>query len=78
MGGLRNAYETVVTEHDHLGDTGVEGRKVLKWFLNTLYVRVWTESIWLKLGTRRWSVITLHERSGTMKRWKFLDQLQDY
>jgi hypothetical protein len=36
---------------DHLGDTGVDGRIILRWILRKWDVRVWTGSSWLRIGT---------------------------
>ena len=41
-GGLR--------ERAHLGDPGVDGRIILRWFFRKWDV-VWTESSWLRIGT---------------------------
>jgi len=38
-------------ERDHLGDTGVDGRNILRWIFRTWDVWVWTGSSWLRIGT---------------------------
>jgi hypothetical protein len=38
-------------ERDYLEDTGVDGRIVLRWIIREWDVGVWTESIWLRIGT---------------------------
>jgi hypothetical protein len=46
--GRREAYTGFwwgnLRERDHLGDTGVDGRIILKWILMKWDVRVWTRS----------------------------------
>jgi hypothetical protein len=36
-------------ERDHLGDPGVDGRKMLRWIFRKLDVGVWTGSSWLRI-----------------------------
>jgi len=36
---------------DHLGDPGVDGRIILRWFFRKWDVWVWTGSNWLRIGT---------------------------
>jgi len=43
-----------VRERDHLKDQGVDGRIILKWIFRKLGGLVWTELIWLSLGTVGW------------------------
>jgi hypothetical protein len=38
---------------DHLGDTGVDGKLIIRWIFRKLDVGVWTSSSWLKIGTGR-------------------------
>jgi len=38
-------------ERDHLGDTGVDGRIILRWIFRKWDVEVWTGSSWLSIGT---------------------------
>jgi hypothetical protein len=37
-------------ERDHLEDTGVDGRIILRWIFRKGNVGPWTESIWLRIG----------------------------
>ena len=37
-------------ERDHLGDTGVDGRIILRWISRKFDVGVWTVSSWLRIG----------------------------
>jgi len=38
-------------ERDHLEDTGVDGRVILRWIFSKLDVGVWTGSSWLRIST---------------------------
>jgi len=40
------------TEGDHLGDAGLDGRIILRWIFRKWDVRVWTGSIWPRVGIR--------------------------
>jgi len=40
-----------LSEKVHLGDGGLDGRKILRWAFRKWDVRVWTGSIWLSIGT---------------------------
>ena len=57
MSGLKkkkSAYRVLVRipeGENHLGNIGVDGTTVLKWFLNSLIGRAWTGVMWLKIGT---------------------------
>ena len=37
-------------ERDHLGDTGVDGRIILRWIFRKWDVGIWTGSIWLRIS----------------------------
>ena len=54
MGKRRGVYRVWcgnLKEVDHLGDTGVNGRIILRWTFEKWVVRVWTGSRWLRIGT---------------------------
>jgi len=36
-----------LSEKVHLGDAGLDGRKILRWIFRKWNVRIWTGSIWL-------------------------------
>ena len=38
-------------ERDHLENTGVDGRIILRWISRKWDVRAWTGSMWLRTGT---------------------------
>jgi hypothetical protein len=50
----RDVYSVLVGEPGGkrpLGITGIDGRIILRWIFTKWYVRAWTGSIWLKIGT---------------------------
>jgi len=58
MGRVRSTYGHIqsfaggnLRERDYLGDTGVDGRIILRRIFKKLDVWVWTGSIWLRIGT---------------------------
>jgi hypothetical protein len=54
MGERRGAYRTLVRKpegRNHLEDSGVDGRIILKWIFERLVGGGWTGSIWLRIGT---------------------------
>ena len=40
-----------LSERDHLKDPGLDGRIILIWIFRKWDVRVWTGSVWLRIGT---------------------------
>jgi hypothetical protein len=53
MGETRNAYDILVENlkgRDKLKDLGVDGN-ILEWILGKQGGRVWTDCIWLGIGT---------------------------
>ena len=38
-------------ERHHLGDPGIDGRKILRWIFRKWGVGTWTGSSWLRIGT---------------------------
>jgi len=54
MGEKRGLYGVLVgipEGKDHLRDSGVDGRIILRWIFRKWDVRVWTGSTWLRIGT---------------------------
>ena len=54
-------------ERDHLGDTGLDGRIMLRWIFRNWDMGAWTEQIWLRLGKCG------NEPQGFIKCGEFLD-----
>jgi hypothetical protein len=54
-GGRGEAYTGFwwgkLRERDQLGDSGVDGRIIIRWIFRKWDVGVWTGSSWLKIGT---------------------------
>jgi len=38
-------------KRDHLEDSGVDGRTILRWIFRKWDVGIWTGSSWLRIGT---------------------------
>ena len=55
MGEKRGIYRVFVWENlrerDHLEDTGLDGRIILRWVFRRWDVGEWTRSSWLRTGT---------------------------
>ena len=54
MGDRRGVYRVLVGKSEgknHLEDTGVDGRIILRWNFRKWDVGVWTGSRWLRIGT---------------------------
>ena len=54
VGKRRGVYRVLVgilKERDHLGDTDVDGRIILRWIFRKEDVRLWTGSSWHRIGT---------------------------
>ena len=53
--GRREAYTGCwwgnLRERDHLGDSGVDSRIILRWIFRKWGVGIWTRSSWLRIGT---------------------------
>jgi len=53
-GERRGVYRVVVgnlREREHLGDTNIDGRIILRWIFRKWDVGVWTGWSWLRIGT---------------------------
>jgi hypothetical protein len=51
---MRNAYKILVEKmkgRDHAQDLGVDGKITLEWISRKQDGKVWSEFIWLKIGT---------------------------
>jgi len=40
-----------IRERDHLGDSGADGRIILRWVIRKWNVGIWTGPSWLEIGT---------------------------
>jgi len=49
--GVNRVLVGNLRESGHLVDPGVDGIKILRWICRKWDVGVWTESIWLRIGT---------------------------
>jgi len=53
--GRREVYTDVwlgnLSEGDHLGNSGIHERIILRWIFGKWDVGVWTGSSWLRIGT---------------------------
>jgi hypothetical protein len=54
-GGRDEAYTGFwwgnLSERDHLGYPGIDGRIILRWIFRKQNVGIWTGSSWLRIGT---------------------------
>jgi hypothetical protein len=60
-------------ERDHLGDTGVDGRIILRRIFWKWDVREWTGSMRLRIRQMAGTCECGNESSGSIKRGEFLD-----
>jgi len=51
MGERRGLYRVLVGKPEGKRPLGVDGRIILRWIFRKLDARVWTGSIWLRVGT---------------------------
>jgi hypothetical protein len=47
----RKCWSKSLGGRDHLEDTDVDGKIILKWSLGKLCLKVWIGFIWLRIGT---------------------------
>jgi hypothetical protein len=62
-----------MTERNHLGDPGVDGRIILSWIFRKWDVVVWTGLKWLRIGQVAGNCECGNELSGSIKCREFLD-----
>jgi len=60
-------------ERDHLEDSGLDERIILRWIFRKWDGRAWTGLIWLRIGTGEGSFKRGNELSGSIKCGEFLD-----
>ena len=65
-----------LSERDHLGDPGVDGRIIFRWIFSKLDVGVSTGSSWLRIGAGGGHFECGNEPSGSIKCGEFLDELK--
>ena len=54
MGEKRGVFRVLVGKpggRDHLGETGIDGRIILRWIFRKWDVGVWVGSVWFRIGT---------------------------
>ena len=61
-------------KRDHLGDSGVDERIIIRWIFRKWDVGAWTGSMWLRLWTGGGHLC--NEPSGSIKCGEFLDWLR--
>jgi hypothetical protein len=49
--GVYRVWWVHLRERDHLGDSGVDVRIIIRWIFRKWDVGAWTGSIWLRIGT---------------------------
>jgi len=62
-----------LTERDHLGDPGVDGRIILSWIFRKWDVGLWAGSSWMRIGQVAGTCECGDEPSGAIKCGEFLD-----
>jgi hypothetical protein len=63
-------------ERDHLEDTDLNGRKILRWIFRKRDVRTRTGSSWVMIGQVASTFECNNEPSGSIKCGEFLDYLR--
>jgi hypothetical protein len=70
---IQGFWKGNLRERDHLGNPGLDGRIILRWFFRKWDVTVWTGLSWLRIGTGGSTGECANEPPGSIKCVEFLD-----